>query len=53
MITFISWGTPIMGGVQNLILNISQELNTRNQKAKIFGYKTCLIYIELVKRKAI
>jgi hypothetical protein len=51
MITFISWGTPIMGGVQNLILNISQELNTRNQKAKIFGYKTCLIYIELVKRK--
>ena len=32
-------------------MNISQELNTRNQKAKIFGYKTCLIYIELVKRK--
>ena len=51
MIAFISWGTPIMGGVQNLILNISQELSSRNQEVKIFGYKTCLIYKELVERK--
>lgn len=51
MITFIAWGTPIMGGVQNLILNISEELNNKKQKAKIFGYKSCLIYKELIKRK--
>ena len=51
MITFIAWGTSIMGGVQNLILNISQELNAKNQKAKIFGFKSCLIYKELVRRK--
>ena len=51
MITFIAWGTSIMGGVQNLILNISKELNNKNQKAKIFGYKTCLIYKDLVNRK--
>jgi hypothetical protein len=51
MITFISWGTPIMGGVQNLILNISQELNVKGLKAKIFGFKSCLIYKELVRLK--
>ena len=51
MITFIAWGTPIMGGVQNLILNISQELNVKNQKAKIFGFKNCLIIKELYRLK--
>jgi len=50
MICFISWGTTVIGGVQNLILNISEELNTKNQKAKIFGFKYCLIYKELIKR---
>lgn len=38
-----------MGGVQNLIINISRELNEKGLKAKVFGFKTCLIYMELVR----
>lgn len=50
MICFIAWNTSIAGGVQNLIINITEHLASINDRASIIGYQSSFIVSELKRR---